>query len=267
MTLTNTLTSPAPGSDERNEPTHPRARSLPIGKLTLLLPLQLFLAAGWFRAGVEKVIDPSWWTGAHLLGFLEEQRTHMLPFFVPFADHVVEPIAPVVAWIVVWTQLSIAICLVTNRHVKPALWAGIVLNLCFTMAGRVNPSAFYLVMQVTLLFALSRPVAPRIALRRAALWLVPAAVFLPFARTIQPAEVIDDPALMISFMAALAAVTTVAIVQQPTQLLDMAASTAIGRRLIERTGVSPHELLDRATGAERDGAETTRRSFDFSSNR
>ena len=67
----------------------------------------------------------------------------------------------------------------------------------FTMAGRVNPSAFYLVMQVTLLFALSRPVGARIALRRAAVWLVPAAMFAPFARTIEPAHVIDDPALML----------------------------------------------------------------------
>ena len=100
------------------------------------------------------MIDPAWWTGDLLRAFLTEQRADMLPFFVPFADHVVEPLAPVVAWLVVWTQLAIAVCLVTNRHVRPALWAGIVLNLSFTMAGRVNPSAFYLVMQVTLLFAL-----------------------------------------------------------------------------------------------------------------
>ncbi len=255
MTTIDTRVPQALGSAQRNEPTHRASRALPIGKLALLLPLQLFLAAGWFRAGIEKVIDPSWWTGAHLLGFLEEQRAHMLPFFVPFADHVLGPTAVVVSWLVVWTQLAIAICLVTNRHVKAALWTGIVLNLCFTMAGRVNPSAFYLVMQVTLLFALSRPVGLRIALRRAALWLIPAALFAPFARTLQPAEVIDDPALMISFVSVLAAVTTVAIVNQPIQLLDLAASTAVGRRLVDRTGMSPHQVLRRLSGDADGGSE------------
>ena len=211
----------------------------------MLLPLFLFLIAGWFRAGVEKVIDPTWWSGEHLLGFLAEQRPHMLPFFVPFADHVVAPLAPFVAWLVMVMQLGIAICLVTNRFVKPALWAGILLNLCFTLAGRVNPSAFYLVMEVTLLVALSRPVALKIAIRRAALWLVPAVLFAPFARTIDPAHVIDDPALMLSFLSVVAAVTTVAIVNRPAELIDMLAATSIGRWLVRRTGISPHTLQQR----------------------
>ncbi|WP_040493133.1 hypothetical protein [Ilumatobacter nonamiensis] len=216
-----------------------RARVLPPGLLAILAPMYLFLIAGWFRAGVEKVIDPSWWTGEYLLDFLGEQRGDMLPFFVPFADSVLEPLAPVVAWFVVWTQLMIAVCLVTNRHVRLALWAGIVLNLSFTMVGRVNPSAFYLVMQVTLLFALSRPVALRIAARRATLWLVPALAFAPFARTLDPHLVIDDPALMLSFVSLLAAVTTIAVAAEPTELVGLAASSRFGRSFARRTGISP----------------------------
>ncbi|NND76384.1 MAG: hypothetical protein HKN44_15405 [Ilumatobacter sp.] len=220
----------------------PRTRHVGGRELAVLAPMYLFLIAGWFRAGVEKVIDPTWWTGDNLIGFLDEQRDTMLPFFVPFADHVVGPLAPVVAWLVVWTQLSIAVCLATNRHVRPALWAGIVLNLSFTLAGRVNPSAFYLVMQVTLLFALSRPIATHIATRRAALWLVPAVALAPFARTLDPHHVIDDPALMLSFVSLLAAVTTIATAIQPTDLIDAVGSSRFGRAFTTRTGISTSDL-------------------------
>ena len=230
--------APPPGLS--NAPASPAV--LPRGLLVVLLPLHLFLAAGWLRAGVEKLIDPAWWTGDSLMGFLEEQHAQMLPFFVPFADHVVGPLAPFVAWLVMWMQLGIAACLFTNRHVRPALWAGIVLNVMFTMAGRVNPSAFYLVMQVTLLFALSRPVGARIALRRAAVWLVPAAMFAPFARTIEPAHVIDDPALMLSFVSLLAAVTTLAVTTPSSRVIEMARSTPVGRWIEGRIGRGSFDL-------------------------
>ena len=249
MNTTHSLASRAV-PDEPSDSSPRVTRSLPVGRLMALLPLQLFLAAGWFRAGIEKLIDPDWWTGAHLVGFLAEQRDHMLPFFVPFADHVVEPLAFIIAGLVMSAQLAIADCLVRNRHVKPALWAGVVLNLCFTMAGRVNPSAFYLVMQVTLLFALARPVGPRVALRRAAGWLIPVACFAPFARTVHPAEVIDDPALMVSFVSLLAAVTTLAFVNQPSRLVEIAATSRIGRWVVERTGIGPQAIIRRFTRSE-----------------
>jgi len=81
---------------------------------------------------------------------------------------------------------------------------------CFVLAGRVNPSAFYLVMELVLLIGLSRPVNMTIAWRRAAIWCVPAVAVLPFARTLVPAEVIDDSALMLSFVCGLAALATLA---------------------------------------------------------
>ena len=176
----------------------------------LLLPLRLFLATGWLRAGVEKVIEPSWWTGEALDGFLVEQETAMLPFFRWFSDLLIAPLAVPVAWLVVAMQLTIGVCLLLGRFPRRALWAGVVLNLCFTMAGRVNPSAFYLVMELALLFGLSRPVSLTIAWRRATLWLVPALLVLPFARTLEPAEAIEDPALMIAFVSGLAAVSSIA---------------------------------------------------------
>ena len=186
--------------------------------IALLLPLQLFLAAGWLRAGVEKVIDPGWWTGDGLLRFLDEQATEMLPYFGPIADGIIEPWAGGVAWLVLVMQLAVGVCLLADRHVRPALWAGVLLNVSFVMAGRVNPSAFYLVMEAALLLALSRPVSVRIARRRAVLWLGVAALSLPFVRTLHPAEAIDDPALMLAFVPILVAVTTLAMATSVSSL-------------------------------------------------
>ncbi len=175
-----------------------------------LLPLRLFLAAGWLRAAAEKVIDPHWWNGDELERFLVEQRPHMLPFFRWFADGLVQPLATPVAWLVVGLQAAIGVALVLGRAPRVALWAAVALNVCFTMAGRVNPSAFYLVMELALLVGLSRPTGFVIARRRATLWLVPALAALPFARTVEPSEAIDDPGLMLAFVCMLAAVSTVA---------------------------------------------------------
>ena len=215
VTLTTMLSTPRirarPGAhDQPFEPTDPPVPKRSVA--ALLLPLRLFLAAGWLRAGVEKMIEPDWWTGDLLADFLNEQRTEMLPFFRVFADAFVSPFTGPVAWLVVEAQIAIGLCLLLGRHTKQALWAGVVLNLTFVMSGRVNPSAFYLVMEIVLLFALSRPVPVHTAVRRAVLWSIPALAVLPFASTIAPAEVIDDPALMLSFVSGLAAITTLALV-------------------------------------------------------
>lgn len=194
-----------------------------------LIPLQLFLAAGWLRAGTEKVIDPEWWNADALRLFLAEQRPEMLPWFTWFCDFLVEPVALAVAWFVLVAQLMVGGCLLTNRHVRPALWAGIVLNLSFTMAGRVNPSAFYLVMEITLLFALARATSEAIALRRAVAWLIPAAFILPFARTLHPRDVIDDPALMLVFLCVIASVTTIALAVPGTRMIEIASRHRLGR--------------------------------------
>ncbi len=207
----------------------------------LLVPLRLFLAAGWLRAGVEKVIDPDWWTGEVLDRFLAGQRPHMLPFFRSFSDALIQPLAMPVAWLVVGAQIAIGMGLLLGRFPRRALWAGLALNVCFTAAGRVNPSAFYLVMELALLIGLSRPTNLTIAWRRATLWLVPVVLALPFARTLAPAAVIDDPALMIAFVCGLAAVTTIAWsaahLRFPVDWVDLlprAAWSDAARRRLER---------------------------------
>ena len=82
----------------------------------LLLPLRLFLAAGWLRGAVEKIIDPSWWTGEALDRFLVEQRPSMLPFFRWFSDALLRPAGRrAVAWLVVAMQIAIGACLLLGQ--------------------------------------------------------------------------------------------------------------------------------------------------------
>ncbi len=192
---------PAPGDADG---THERVAAL-------LLPLRWFLAAGWLRAATEKVISADWWTGAALDAFLVDQRSAMIRFFPAVVDAAIAPFSLPIAWIVVEMQLAIGLCLLLGRHVRLALWGGVLLNTTFVLAGAVNPSAFYLVMQMVVLLALVRRVPWRTSVARAVGWLGAAALLLPFVRTIDPSHVIDDPAAMLSFAAALAAVGTLAV--------------------------------------------------------
>jgi thiosulfate dehydrogenase (quinone) large subunit len=180
-----------------------------------LLPLRLFLAAGWLRAGAEKFIDQDWWTGDTLRGFLDTQHDVALPYFQPVMEGLIRPFAVEVATVVAVAQILIGLGLIFGRPLRVALWAGVVLNVIFVMAGRVNPSAFYLIMESGLLFAVSIGVLDRAAARpsRRSLalvvgWLGLAAVNVPFIETIEPAKVIEDPAMMLTFLCVVVAVTT-----------------------------------------------------------
>ena len=179
----------------------------------------------------------------------------MLPWFGWLSDHVLMPLVPQVGITVLGMQIGIVICLATNHRVQQALWAGIVLNLCFTMAGRVNPSAFYLVMQVAMLFALSRPVPREVALRRAGVWLTLGVMAAPFARTLHPREVIEDPALMLAFLAAVAAVTTVARSIPLVDIVEWVERAGPGRVIVNvlraRLGVDSSWDPDLKQGAQR----------------
>ncbi len=182
----------------------------------MLIPLRIFLAAGWARAGIEKVIDPGWWDGAGLTSFLVAQHHDALPFFSPVMEHVLWPMAVPVAWFVLLAQLTCGLLIALGRQLHFALGLAFLMNITFIMAGRVNPSAFYLVMQLVLVFAIAdgalgeRPTVPShrtFAIAGVAGLL--AGTVLAFARTIQPGKVIDDPAMMLSFLGAVVALTLV----------------------------------------------------------
>lgn len=175
----------------------------------VLLP-QLFLAAGWARAGIENAIDGDWWTGETLRRFIEMNAVHGVPIYEPFASHVVQPLAAPIAALVCATELAVAVMLALNYRVVGAVIVGSFLNVHFMLAGSVNPSTFYIVIGMVIIvwhlerrcsMAARRTYARRT--RRAA-----AAAFLglaPFVTTIHPARVIEDPAIVLIFLSALTA--------------------------------------------------------------
>ena len=181
-----------------------------------VLPLRIFLAAGWLRAAAEKIISQRWWNGGELRSFLVAEHSMALPFFRPVMDHVFAPAAIPVTMLVILGELACGIALVIGRSMRLALYAGVVMNAAFVLCGRVNPSAFYLVMEIALLFAIAdgaigrTPSRPgRHTLTFAGAWLILGAVFVPYIRTLEPAQVIADPAIMMTFLCVITAAALV----------------------------------------------------------
>ena len=184
--------------------------------MVVLLPLRLFLAAGWLRASAEKVIDPKWWTGAKLRTFLTAQHDTALPYFRPVMEHVIAPNAQFVAIVVAVTQLLCGVCIAVGKPMRLALRWAFVMNVVFIMTGRVNPSCFYLIMEMVLLFAIAdgtigvRPTIPsRRTLLTAASFAAFAAASVPYVRTLEPANVIEDPAMMLVTLGVILSATLV----------------------------------------------------------
>ena len=205
--------SPKQAAALSHAPSHQPSHHLAV---VVLLPLRLFLAAGWLRAGAEKVIEPQWWNGNKLRAFLTAQHDEALPFFRPIMDNLIAPGARTVAIVVVITQLAIGLAIAIGKPMRLALRWGFVLNVVFILAGKVNPSAFYLVMEIVLLFAVAdgtigvRPSRPSwrtiVAAGTSAALAIAVA---PYIRTIEPATVIEDPAMMLVFLGFIISVTLV----------------------------------------------------------
>lgn len=179
-----------------------------------LFPVRIFLAAGWLRAGAEKLIDGAWWRGEGLEKFLEQHRQAALPFFRPAMEHLIAPMSIAVAFVVMATEIAIGIAIGVGRPLRLALRWGVVLNVAFVLSGAVNPSAFYLVMQFLLLFAIADGtigVKPSMPTRRSfvvgGVALGCAAALAPYIRTLEPAGVIADPAMMLVFLSVLLSCT------------------------------------------------------------
>ncbi len=202
------------------QPSQPQSSPHHHGHLTaavVLLPLRIFLAAGWLRAGAEKVIEPQWWNGTRLRTFLGAQHDEALPFFRPVMEHVIAPAATVVAIVVVVTQIGCGLAIGFGKHLRLALRWAFLMNVVFILTGRVNPSAFYLVMEVVLLFAIAdgtigvRPTVPSWrTVVTAGVSAGLAVAVVPYVRTIEPAKVIDDPAMVLVFLGLVIAATLLA---------------------------------------------------------
>ena len=189
--------------------TNPDSAARGIPAWVLIAPLRLFLIAGWLRAAAEKFDDEHWWSGGGVRAFLQLERPNALPFMRPLMDGALSTHAAAVAAVVAVAQVAITIGLATGWWIRHALWAGIVLNVTFVACGRVNPSAFYLVMELALLLALAerRHRSPSTAQLIVAISLpaVLAVGLLPFVVDVRPAALVADPAAMLAFLAGLLA--------------------------------------------------------------
>jgi uncharacterized membrane protein YphA (DoxX/SURF4 family) len=189
----------------------PMAKTTTAGSSTsamlILLPVRIFLAAGWIRAGVEKLIETNWWNGTELRTFLATNHEHALPFFRPVMDRAIDPAAIIVAFVVMATEIGCGVAIALGKPMRLALRWGVLLNVVFILCGVVNPSAFYLIMEIALLFAIAEGtigVHPSLPTRRTFLHVGLAATagiaLAPYIRTMEPAEAIADPAMMLVFV-------------------------------------------------------------------
>ena len=114
------------------------------------------------------------------------------------------------------TEIGCGIAIMTGRPLRAALRCAVVLNITFVLCGEINPSAFYLVMEMVLLVAVAdgtigtHPTPPtRRTYAFAAALLILGGALVPCIRTLEPAAVITDPAIMLVFLALLHAATLV----------------------------------------------------------
>ena len=197
-----------------------------------LVPLRWFIGIGWLRAAAEKLVDPTWHNGEAVRAFIDSTaRLGAFPEFETFLNSIVEPAAPLVAWIVVALQLYCGAGILLGRSTNAALLTGIGMNLTFMLAGVPNPSAFYVLIQLILFSAGAgaimgidgRPSAPDRSLLMAAradnsasrpndrwwlgglasVLLAVSAYSFAHGRDFSPAGSINDPALVLGTVAGL----------------------------------------------------------------
>lgn len=119
-----------------------------------LLPLRLFIGLGWLRAGVEKLIDPAWIAGDKVSLFFQQQleaNAVYFPFYETLIIQLFDPNRLMLSWIIVLGELLAGLAILTGTLTNIALLGALFMNVNFVLAGVVNPSAFYIVIQCTLL--------------------------------------------------------------------------------------------------------------------
>ncbi|MEZ4660636.1 MAG: hypothetical protein R2911_24030 [Caldilineaceae bacterium] len=217
-----------------------------------MLPLRLFIGIGWIRAGLEKAISPGWPTGHDLTAFFQQQLSsgHVVyPFYQHLITHLFTPHVVMMSWIIMVGQLLVGLAILSGTFTNIALLAGLFMNVNFVLAGAINPSAFYIVIQVALLltevgaiYGIDRILCRRIGLRflvaqpgdqslysrfETSLFLAAAlsavaigAASIPYIRDYSPHSV-DDPAML---MLVLSVITGMAVAIKALQIHTQTAS-------------------------------------------
>lgn len=185
-----------------------------------VLLVEIFIGIGWLRAAVEKIVDPLWWDGSELTGFLDSHAVLTLPWYQGFVDNVVAPNLLPISIIVVFAQLFVGIALISDWKLPAALATGLFLNLNFVAAGSVEPSIFYLVCQIALVLWIlhdKNGVARRPLRVVGVTSLIVALSNVPFIWTLDPTWVIEDPAMALVTVGLLTSLAAFAGLRRPTQ--------------------------------------------------
>jgi thiosulfate dehydrogenase [quinone] large subunit len=118
-----------------------------------LFPLRLFIGIGWLRAFAEKVITNAWFDGEAVGAFLDSQvaaNAVAFPLYGQLIEVFFRPGSRWIGWLVMALQLLVGLAILSGTYTNLALQMGIAMNANFLSAGRISPSAFYIVIQTVL---------------------------------------------------------------------------------------------------------------------
>lgn len=118
-----------------------------------LLILRIFIGIGWTRAGLEKVAKGEWWDGTAVATFLQGQMTTgkvVFPFYQDLITNAFVPNALVLGVIIMFGEGLIGLAVLTGTFTNFALLNALFMNLNFILAGAIDPSAFYMIIQSVL---------------------------------------------------------------------------------------------------------------------
>ncbi|MEM9652152.1 MAG: hypothetical protein AAGA65_08650 [Actinomycetota bacterium] len=177
----------------------------------ILVP-QMFLAAGWLRAGVGHTMRTEWWSGQDLQDFAADQADHSILGYNRFLENVVADMPFAIAVVVAAAQVLVGLALLANLAPVRALTVGAFLNVNFMLAGVVNPSVFYLVLAGGIVSwhldrNLSSEAKGRLVKRSLLVAAVGIAVVVFEVGSVHPKNVTEDPASVLIFLLLLTVLT------------------------------------------------------------
>ncbi|MEK7863394.1 MAG: hypothetical protein AAB295_09045 [Chloroflexota bacterium] len=121
-----------------------------------LVPLRFFIGIGWIRASLEKILDVNWNDGAALAQFLHTKLDGgqvVFPTYRMLIEEVFLPNVGLLSLVVITGQLLAGIAILFGAFTNLGLLGAMFMNINFILAGQVNPSAFYVIIQSVLFIA------------------------------------------------------------------------------------------------------------------
>ena len=121
-----------------------------------LVPLRVFLGIGWVRASIEKIEDPIWSEkNGKLKNLLEESINNGIAFnfYEEFLIEIVIPNIEIWANIIIIGQALCGVSLILGAFTNLGLLGAMFMNFNFILIGAVNPSVFYIIVQLVLLIS------------------------------------------------------------------------------------------------------------------